>query len=116
MRDICRLWLPKNRRVWRLIGELTVLAELMTLAVRPGAVDEARRLTPSIPVIGEYGIAIMTRLTSSAGAAAKRAQFFRRRSPAVLRLSKEIRRKRASTRRLQSLRLGTMRCATGKLV
>jgi hypothetical protein len=28
------------------------------LAVRPGAVDEARRLTPSIPVIGEYGVAI----------------------------------------------------------
>ena len=58
MREICRLWLPKNRRFWRLIGELTVLAELMTLAVRPGAVDEARRLTPSIPVIGEYGVAI----------------------------------------------------------
>ena len=58
MREMCRLWFPKNRKVWRLIGELTVLAELMTLAVRPGAVDEARRLTPSIPVIGEYGVAI----------------------------------------------------------
>jgi GNAT superfamily N-acetyltransferase len=27
-------------------------------AVRPGAVDEARRLKPSIPAIGEYGIPI----------------------------------------------------------
>jgi GNAT superfamily N-acetyltransferase len=27
-------------------------------AVRPGAVDEARRIKPSIPTIGEYGIAI----------------------------------------------------------
>jgi GNAT superfamily N-acetyltransferase len=28
------------------------------IAVRPGAVDEARRIKPSIPFIGEYGIPI----------------------------------------------------------
>jgi GNAT superfamily N-acetyltransferase len=28
------------------------------IALRPGAVDEARRLKPSIPAIGEYGIPI----------------------------------------------------------
>ena len=31
-------------------------------AVRPGAVDEARRVKPSIPVIGEYGIPIRDEL------------------------------------------------------
>jgi GNAT superfamily N-acetyltransferase len=28
------------------------------IAVRPGAVDESRRVKPSIPAIGEYGIPI----------------------------------------------------------
>jgi hypothetical protein len=28
------------------------------VAVRPGAVDESRRVKPSIPVIGEHGIPI----------------------------------------------------------
>lgn len=32
------------------------------IAVRPGAVDESRRLKPSIPAVGEYGIPIRDEL------------------------------------------------------
>ena len=60
-RDCRRLWLTTTNDNLRAIGLYQRLG-FRLVAVHPGAIDEARRLKPAIPLVGDNGIPIRDEL------------------------------------------------------